>query len=89
MYQFKIKNQEDGSYKFELGNINLIVDGYVIENNQHKLNNPGKAIAYFNIENNIYGVSNDPGSFCTAEEFYDAINQQYQIFAKNNIKRTA
>ena len=89
MYQFRIKNQEDGGYKFELGNINIISEGYIIENGQHVFTNPNKAIAYFNVENNIYGVSNDPLNFYTAEAFYDAIREQYKVFTKNDIARTA
>ena len=89
MYQFKIKNQDDGSYRFELGDINVIIDGYRIENGTHVLTNPNKAIAYFNVENNIYGISNEPFHFYTAEAFYDAIYRQYELFTKKEGKRTA
>jgi len=87
MYQFKIKEQDGGGYKFELGNINILIEGYTIEGNQHLLTNPNKAIAYFNIENNLYGISNEPLHYYTAEEFYDALNRQYSMFTKS--KRTA
>ncbi|MCW3121880.1 MAG: hypothetical protein JWQ38_1372 [Flavipsychrobacter sp.] len=89
MYQFRIKSQEDGGYRFELDNINIISEGYIIENGQHVFTNPNKAIAYFNVENNIYGVSNDPLSFFTAEAFYDAIKEQYNVFTDSEMKHTA
>ena len=82
MYKFKIKEQEDGGYKFELDNIKMIVDDFSISNDKHMLTHPDKAIAYFIINDNIYGISNDPMNFDTAEAFYDAILKQYQIFTK-------
>jgi hypothetical protein len=78
MYQFKIRKQDDGVYRFELGGIKLLVDDYLVDKNQHVLTNPRKTIAYFNIENNIYGISNE--IYETAEAFYDAISRQYHIF---------
>ncbi len=84
MYQFRIKKQEDGGYKFELDGINMLIDDYQVKGDKHLLAHPGKAIAYFNIDANIYGVSNDPQNFETAEAFYDAVCQQYQIFAKTS-----
>jgi len=89
MYQFRIKNQEDGGYKFELDNINIISEGYILENDQHVLTNPRKAIAYFNVDNNIYGVSNEPMNYCTVEAFYEAIKEQYNVFTKNDMRNIA
>jgi hypothetical protein len=83
MYQFKIKKQEGGGYKFELGVISIIIDGYTIKDDTHLLSNPGKAIAYFCIEDNLYGISNDPLHYYTVEAFYDAMNKQYMIFNSN------
>ena len=80
MYQFKIKEQEDGGYKFELEGIRMIIDEYVVKDGKHILTHPEKAIAYFMIENNIYGISNDPLKSDSAEAFYDAIIKQYQLF---------
>ncbi len=80
MYQFKIKQQDDGGYRFELGDIKILLDGYTVQNGQHQLSNPNKAIAYFNIENNLYGISNDPLQYNTAEAFFDAISKQYSVF---------
>jgi hypothetical protein len=84
MYQFSIKKQADGGYRFELDGIQLLVDDYTIKEDKHLLAHPNKAIAYFNIDANIYGVSNVPQNFPTAEAFFDAITKQYQIF-KNNV----
>jgi hypothetical protein len=89
MYQFKIKKQDDGVYRFELGGIKMLIDDYIIKGDKHLLANPRKAIAFFSYEDNIYGVSNEPGNFDSAEAFYDAMNKQYLIMnsdrkAQNN-----
>ena len=86
MYQFKIKKQDDGVYRFELGSIKMLIDDYVIKEDKHLLANPKKAIAFFIFEDNIYGVSNEPVNFDSAEAFYDAMNKQYHIL---NGDRTA
>lgn len=83
MYQFKIRKQDDGVYRFELGGIKLLVDGYTVMEDRHVITTPQKAIAYFNIENNIYGISNE--NFETAEAFYDAISKQYSIFTEREL----
>lgn len=82
MYHFKIKKEEGGEFRFELGGINMLVDNYLIKENQHFLSNPGKVIAYFNVDDNLFSVSNDPLNFETAEAFYDEICKQYKIFTK-------
>jgi hypothetical protein len=83
MYEFKIKKQEEGGYRFELEGIRLIVDEYTIQEGKHLLTHPDKAIAYFMIDDNIYGISNDPQHYGTAEAFYDAIIKQYEIFTND------
>ena len=88
MYQFKIRKQEDGGYKFELDGIRIIVEDYSIKEGKHILLAPQKAIAYFLIHENIYGISNDPMNYDTAEAFFDAINKQYRIFTGNTPKTT-
>ncbi len=80
MYRFRIRQQEDGVYKFERGGIVILADDYTLEGGKHVLAKPGKAIAYFNIHNNIYGVCNDPHHYRTVEEFYDALREQYLLF---------
>ena len=80
MYQFKIKKQEYGGYKFELDGIIMLVGEYTMNDDKHFLKNPDKAFAYFYIGDNIYGLSNEPKNYDTAEAFYDAINLQYGIF---------
>jgi hypothetical protein len=89
MYQFKIRKQEEGGYKFELDGIRMIIESYSIKNDQHMLTHPQRAIAYFIIEDNIYGISNDPLNYDTAEAFYDAITKQYHIFTGNNANQNA
>jgi hypothetical protein len=80
MYHFSIKEQETGGYKFELDGIKIITQEYTIQDGKHKFINPSSSIAYFNIGDNIYGVSNDPLNFSTAEDFYDSVNKQYSLF---------
>lgn len=80
MYQFNIVKNDDSSWRFELNGINLIVDGFQRKNHRHYLKNPERAIAFFNIEGNLYGIANQSIACCTAEEFYDMMWQQYEFF---------
>lgn len=80
MYQFRITREEKGGYRFELEGIKILVDDYKVENNKHMLTNPGKAVAFFDIENSLYGISNQPSYYHTAEEFYDAMFSQFYVF---------
>ena len=93
MYQFKIIKLEDGGYRFELGAIKMFIDGFSIRDNKHFITTPRKAIGYFNIDGNIYGVSNDPPKCTSAEAFYDSMSRQYLIFTNNgapsNLKQSA
>ena len=84
MYQFKIVKLEEGGYRFELGAIKIYTDGFSIKNDKHLFDTPGKAIGYFNIDGNLYGVSNDPQKIESVEDFYDSMTMQYLIFAKSN-----
>jgi hypothetical protein len=84
MYQFRIKKRDDGGYRFDLGAIKMLVDDYVIKDDKHILTNPGKAIAYFTTNDNIYGLSNEQQHLITAEAFFDCISLQYKIFNGNN-----
>jgi hypothetical protein len=80
MYRFDIGQQEDGKWKFEQDSISLIVEGYELHDGRHKILTPEKALAWFNINGHVYGVSNYHGQHHTVEEFYDAMRQQYAIF---------
>ncbi len=80
MYQFKIVKVQEGGYKFELEGIKLLVDDYSIINDKHQLKNPNRAIAFFNIGDDMYGISNEPLNLDTAEALYDIMNQQYSMF---------
>ena len=83
MYQFKIIKAQEGGYKFELDGIKLIVDDYNIIRGKHILKTPGKAIAFFNIGDDVYGISNEPHNLKSAEELFDAIKLQYKIFTSS------
>jgi hypothetical protein len=85
MYQFKIKKQEEGGYRFELDNIKMLVDDYSIRDGKHLLSHPNKAIGYFNFGGNVNGIGNIPEDFDTAEAFYDVIKKQYRIFTGGKV----
>lgn len=95
MYQFKIIKLDDGGYKFELGGIKMFMDGFSVKDDKHLFTTPSKVIGYFNIDGNIYGVSNNPPNYSSAEAFYDSISRQYLIFTKtqgsdpNNLRHSA
>jgi hypothetical protein len=86
MYQFKIIKTEDGSYRFVLGAIQMLIEDFVVNNGSHFLTNPQKAIAYFNINGNVYGVSNQAHQYNTAEAFYEDMTQQYQFLTSNGLR---
>ena len=88
MYQFKIRRQDSGGFRFELGDINILIDGYTVADDKHLLQNPNKAIAYFNINDSIYGVSNEPLQYNSVEDFYEAMSLQYKIVT-NPLRRSA
>ena len=79
MYRFRITRQENGGYRFELGGIKLLIEDYQVKDEKHILRNPQKAVAYFNFDDSIYGISNGPTNFDTAEAFYDAMIKQYKM----------
>jgi hypothetical protein len=76
----KIK-QSDGSWKFEKDGINLILDDFTMEDKKHRIMNTEKAIAFFNFMGEVYSVSNQLDNFKTAEDFFQAMKQQYLIFS--------
>ncbi len=80
MYQFNIVKNDDSSWRFELGGISLIIDDYQLKNEKHYITTPQKAIAFFNINGNLYGIANQSQSCCTAEEFYELMKEQYSFF---------
>ena len=80
MYHFKIVKVQEGGYKFELEGIKLLVDDYSVINDQHILKTPNKAIAFFNIGEDIYGISNESLNLNTAEALYDTMTRQYSVF---------
>lgn len=80
MYQFNIVKNDDSSWRFELGGINLIVDDYSVKDEKHYIKTPQKAIAFFNINGNLYGLANQASSCRTAEDFYEMMQEQYTYF---------
>lgn len=83
MYQFKIIKLEEGGYKFELGAIKMFIDDFVLNENNHFLKHPEKAIGYFNVNGNVYGVSNNILNIDTVEAFYDSMSKQYALFTND------
>jgi hypothetical protein len=80
MYHFKIVKVQEGGYKFELEGIKLLVDDYSVINDKHLLKTPNKAFAFFNIGEDIYGISNESMNLDTAEALYDTMTGQYSVF---------
>jgi|GEM_PF-1040779 len=80
MYPFNKVQQEDRSWDFELDTIHMIMEGFFIRNEQHWIKNPKKAIAFFTVDGNLYGLSNLTNTQLTAEAFYDVMYQQYVYF---------
>jgi hypothetical protein len=81
MYNFSIKKQEKGGYKFELDGINILTESYQVEGNKHLLSNPSKTVAYFSVGDNLFGISNYPQNLSTAEDVFDSIKKQYNLIA--------
>jgi hypothetical protein len=80
MYGFKIKKEHNG-YRFQLGSINILLDGFEIRGNKHWITNPHSATAFFKVNGRIYGVDNHIRTFKTAESFFDTMQQQYTILS--------
>lgn len=85
MYQFNVMQDESGMWRFELDGINLLLDGFAVKDGKHWINTPSKAIAFFNLSGNLYGVSNDMRTFQTVEDFFDSMREQYSIFKSKHI----
>lgn len=80
MYQFRKARNREGTWRFELNGIKLLVNDFVIRGEKHWLKDPAKTIGFFNVDNNLYGVSNtQPVVYNTAEDFYESLVQQYHI----------
>ncbi|MBS1687154.1 MAG: hypothetical protein JSS96_00395 [Bacteroidetes bacterium] len=79
MYKFQIAQEKDGGWRFELDGITLLIDGFFIKDDKHWITNPKKAIAFFYIASNLYGVLNDIRTYTTAEELFDSMHEQYLI----------
>ena len=77
MYQFRITKQENGGFRFEYNGIKILVEDYFIKDGKHFFKQPDKAIAYFDIESNVYGILNEPAHYASAEEFHDAMASQF------------
>lgn len=80
MYSFTKLQDNDSEWRLELNGISLLCDGFFLKNDMHWLKNPQKAIGYFRTNGNIFGVANDIIVYNTAEEFYDSILKQYNVF---------
>lgn len=79
MYHFN-QTQADDQCRLELNGIKLLVDGYTIKQDKHYLKNPANAIAFFDVNGGLYGISNRNGTYLTAEDFYDSMQKQLDFF---------
>jgi hypothetical protein len=89
MLRFKIRNTEDSGFIFHFGNIKIMVKDYFIQDEQHLLLPPENAIAYFEYEHNIYGVSNAQLMYKTAEDLFEAISIQFRQLCDQSNKSVA
>ncbi len=80
MYPFSKAQQDDRTWCFELNGINVVMDEFFIKDDKHWFKDPYKAIAYFSIEGNLYGLSNFTDTKPTAEDLYDVMLGQYAYF---------
>jgi hypothetical protein len=80
MYQFNIVHERDGDWRFELDGITLIIKGYAVKDGKHWMENPETAIAFFNLNGNVYSVSNNINRLKTAEDLYASLLKEYKIF---------
>ena len=86
MYHFNIMQDDEGLWRFEMDGINLLIDGFSEKDGKHWIKTPSKAIAFFNLSGNLYGVSNDMKTFRTVEDFFDSMHEQYSIFKSKQIR---
>jgi len=80
MYAFNKLQQEDGTWCFEMNGIHLVFGSFFVRSGLHWMESPEQAIAFFNIEGNLYGLSNSTNTSRTAEAFYDVMFSQYAYF---------
>jgi hypothetical protein len=80
MYAFNKLMQGDKSWCFELDSIHLVLEGFFIKEDKHWIKNPVNAIAFFNVDGNLYGISNQTHTYLTAESLYDVMLSQYVYF---------
>lgn len=80
---------DEGLWRFELDGINLLIDGFSQKEGKHWIKTPSKAIAFFNLSGNLYGVSNDMKIYRTVEDFFDSMREQYSIFKNRKGKNIA
>lgn len=86
MYRFHKVQLDNGSWRFDLNGISLILDGFEVKDERHWFKNAEKAIAYFNFKEEFYSVSNQFKSYRTVEDFYNAMVEQYAIFNSGKLK---
>ena len=80
-YEFHIAKNDDGTCRFELDGIKLILEDFKLKGEKHWITNPERAIAYFLYnDNHLYGVANNLKTFNTVEDFYEVMKKQYAIF---------
>ncbi len=77
---FEIKLNEDGTWAFDLDGIHLILDGFRKYRGMHFIQNPEKAIAYFVVRGNLYGLSNRLHPVRTVEAFFEIMRKQHSFF---------
>lgn len=73
---YKIEKEPE-RWKIEIEGFKFIIEDFEIRNQQHWIVNPMKAIGYFYVNNNIYGIRNLKKPLCkTVEDFYKLLQKQ-------------
>lgn len=79
---FKIQPNEDGTWTFSAEGIHLILDGFKKEKGLHIIQNPERAMAYFMVRGNLYGLSNRMRTVHTVEALFEIMRRQHAFFLR-------
>ncbi len=79
-YAFQKTRDTEGRWQFDLHGIRLVVDGFEERDGRHWLQTPERAVAFFTLDGNFYGMSNNMVAHPTAEALYEDLRKQFIHF---------
>lgn len=79
-YAFQKTQDAEGRWQLDLNSIRLVVDGFEERNGRHWLQAPERAVAFFTLDGNFYGMANNLVAHPTAEALYEDLRQQFSHF---------